>query len=371
MITSLRSLKIQGLRNISSAEFADFTRFNLFYGANGAGKTSLLESVHLLGLGRSFRNAKHQPLINYSADSAVVFGELSVGHAQDSKLSGRKVTLGVSRNRHDTGEIRIQGVRADSVAELAALMPLQVLNAETFQLLLGAPSLRRQFLDWGVFHVEQSFLIQWRRLQRALKQRNSLLRRGKISRLELAPWDIELVSLATAVTRLRQEYFELWLPVVRDMVGFLWPEGRELDFSLYIGWDKKLSMQDILEKQFSRDQELGYTSQGPHRADIKIRLRGMPVGEVLSRGQLKLLSAAMRLAQGAVLRSYSDKQCVFLVDDLPAELDQQRRSALCELLIGLQSQVFLTSIDPQSIASSGFDPKELSVFHVEQGAVYP
>lgn len=369
-IAWLQSLNIQGLRNISSAEFPQLSRFNVFYGANGAGKTTILEAIHLLGLGRSFRGAKHKPLINYDKDEFVVYGELSSATAIDTDLRSA-VAMGIRRHRDGSGEIKVRAQRARSAAELAALLPLQVVNAETFQLVLGAPVLRRQFLDWGVFHVEHRFLEQWRRLQRCLKQRNSLLRRGKISTLELQPWDEELSQLAVSVTAYRNAYFKAWLPELLAKMERLWPEGKDLVFTFHPGWDdKKYEFGELLQHQLPRDKEQGYTAYGPHRADMKIRLNGLPVADVLSRGQLKLLSASMRLAQAAVLQSAQAKQCIFLVDDLPSELDEQRRSSFCDLLSELGSQVFVTSIDRHGMANAGFDQQELSVFHVEHGAVY-
>lgn len=369
-IARLQSLKIQGLRNIAIAEFPQLSRFNVFYGANGAGKTTILEAIHLLGLARSFRSAKHKPLINYDKDEFVVYGGFSSAPAGDSG-PGPLVPMGIRRHRDGSGEIKLRAQRAGSAAELAALLPLQVVNAETFQLVLGAPVLRRQFLDWGVFHVEQGFLEQWRRLQRCLKQRNSLLRRGKISNLELQPWDEELSRLAVSVSAYRNAYFKTWLPELLAMIARLWPEGKDLVFTFHPGWDdKRFEFSELLQRQLPRDKEQGYTVYGPHRADMKISFHGLPVGDVLSRGQLKLLSVSMRLAQAAVLQSAQEKQCVFLVDDLPSELDEQRRSLFSDLLSDLGSQVFITSIDRHGMANAGFDQQELSVFHVEHGAVY-
>jgi DNA replication and repair protein RecF len=365
--TWLQALKIQGLRNISTAEFTQFSRVNIFHGANGAGKTSLLEAVHLLGLGRSFRGTKQKPMISYGSYEAVVYGEIFAGTVNAAQT---RVSVGVRKDRNGAHEVRVGGQRRSSVAELAALLPLQVINADTFQLLLGAPALRRQFLDWGVFHVEHGFLELWRRLQRSLKQRNSLLRRGKISAQELRSWDVEFSRLAVCVTRSREQYFAAWQLVLLKMMERLWPEGRELEFIFFPGWDIKQDLPELLQRQLARDKEKGYTACGPHRADMRIRLQGVPVGEVLSRGQLKLLSVSMRLAQAEVLQVTQHKQCIFLVDDLPSELDAKKRGLLCELLDDLRIQLFVTSINKRDLTNSGFDQREMSMFHVEHGAVY-
>jgi DNA replication and repair protein RecF len=362
----LHTLKVQGVRNISRAELSDLSRINLFYGDNGAGKTSVLEALHFLGLGRSFRSNKHLPIIGYQEDSSVVYGELSI----ESRFPSTLVSVGVQRGRDGTNEIRIDGQRASSVAQLAEIFPLQLINADTFQLLLGAPGIRRQFVDWGVFHVEHTFLDLWRRMQRTLKQRNSLLRRGKIGATELTPWDQEFGRLAEAITDSRKDYFERWQQELIAITEKLWPGGMSIEFSFYPGWDRRLNAFEMLKRQSDRDRDLGFTSMGPHRADIKIRVNGLPVSEVLSRGQLKLLSLTMRLAQGAMLSACGNKQCIYLVDDLPAELDIERRAVVCELLLESDSQIFLTSVERYGLDLSALDSKTLNVFHVEHGVVH-
>lgn len=359
----LETLKIHGLRNIARAELEGFSRFNVFSGDNGAGKTSVLEAVHIIGLGRSFRMNRHRPLIQHDASAAVVYGEVK-------SAQGALSSVGVRRARSREHMIKLDGRRLSTTSELASLLPLQVINSETFQLILGPPGLRRQFLDWGVFHVEQDFLAQWRRLQRSLKQRNSLLRHGKMRREEVAPWDAEFLQAGESVAKMRERYFSLWLPVMDAVLGRLWPEGvGEVNFALYPGWAASESLLDIMNKQYVKDRELGYTTMGPHRAELKISCHGAPAGDVLSRGQLKLVSAAMRLSQAVLLQAGEEaKSCVVLVDDLPSELDDERRGLLCRELAALGGQIFITSVDG-GLAASGFGSHELTMFHVEHGFI--
>ncbi len=366
----LHTLKVQGVRNIARAELGDLSRVNLFYGNNGAGKTSVLEALHFLGLGRSFRSNKHLPIIGFQEDSSVVYGELSIGRSRSEILPPGLVSVGVQRSRDGTNEIRIDGQRASSVAQLAELFPLQLINADTFQLLLGAPGVRRQFVDWGVFHVEHTFLELWRRMQRTLKQRNSLLRRGKITPTDLMPWDQEFGRLAEAITDSRIGYFERWLQELLAITAKLWPADLPIDVSFYPGWDRRLNASEMLQRQAMRDRDLGFTSMGPHRADIRVRVNGLPVSEVLSRGQLKLLSLTMRLAQGSMLSASGSKRCIYLVDDLPAELDIERRAEVISLLLERHCQIFLTSVERHGLDLAALDSNTLSVFHVEHGVVH-
>ena len=156
-------------------------RINILHGDNGSGKTSLLEAIHLLGMARSFRSTRLNPVISHEQGSCTVFGQVELGEEQSS-------ALGISRDRSGEIRIRINGQSVRSAAELAETLPLQLINPDSFRLLEGAPKLRRQFLDWGVFHVEPRFLQAWQRLQQALRQRNSWLRHGTLDAASQAAW---------------------------------------------------------------------------------------------------------------------------------------------------------------------------------------
>jgi len=146
---SLSRISVTGIRNLLPVTLSPSPRINILHGDNGSGKTSLLEAIHLLGMARSFRSTRLNPVISHEQDSCTVFGQVELGEAQSS-------ALGISRDRSGEVRIRINGQTVRSAAELADALPLQLINPDSFRLLEGAPKLRRQFLDWGVFHVEQA-----------------------------------------------------------------------------------------------------------------------------------------------------------------------------------------------------------------------
>jgi len=147
---SLRRIMVTAVRNLHPVTLLPSPRINILYGAHGSGKTSVLEAVHLLGLARSFRSTRLNPVIQYEQSACTVFGEVEL-------TEGGTCKLGVSRERQGEFTIRIDGQNARSAAQLAELLPLQLINPDSFRLLEGAPKIRRQFLDWGVFHVEPRF----------------------------------------------------------------------------------------------------------------------------------------------------------------------------------------------------------------------
>lgn len=356
----IHRLDITDVRNLRQVHLTELAPINIFYGVNGSGKSSILESVHLLSLAKSFRSHKLNPIINHQADRCIVFGEVI--------SSENVVPIGVQRSKKEGGLIKVSGKTLRSVSELAEHIPLQTINSDTFRLLEGSPSVRRQFLDWGVFHVEHRFHNVWKDTQRSLKQRNTLLRHGKIDAQQITVWNSELIKNGEQLDSFRQKYFEQLVPVFEKILSNLL-EIEGLTVKYFRGWDKEKPLEVLLQENFAKEQEQGRTLSGPHRADLRIRYKGLNAAETLSRGQQKLVVCALRVAQGYLLGEMVGRQCVFLVDDLPSELDQTHRKALCHLLEEMDCQVFLTCVDHQDLQNCWSSKAKTKLFHVEHGQV--
>jgi DNA replication and repair protein RecF len=357
---SIHKLQLTTFRNIAQEALELASGVNLIAGENGSGKSSLLEAIYFLGLGRSFRNTQQTPLIQHGMRSCSVFGELSGG-----------ITLGASRSLDDAPRIRVQGEKAQSSAELAKHLPLQLLNAEAFRLLEGGPKIRRQYIDWGVFHVKHQFHNHWREFQRSLQNRNILLKR-RAPEAELAPWTQEFVRHAKEIDDSRSAYLSVFLPFLEQMLGRL-IQVDELSLRYIRGWSEEEDISLVLERGLQRDLSFGHTVAGPQRADLKIKVGPENACDILSRGQQKLLVSAMKLAQGAFLAQESGQQCLYLIDDLPAELDKENRVKVCSLLRELGGQLFLTGTDQDElleiITSSNYELQECKLFHVKHGRI--
>lgn len=359
---SLTRLLVTNLRNLTSVDLQPSADVNLIFGKNGSGKTSILESIHVLSLGRSFRSHKIKALINEHQPEMTVFGRIKEG-ADD-------IPVGVSRSRTDGSSFKVRGQAVGSLAELAGVLPLQVINADAFLLLEGSPKVRRQFLDWLVFHVEPGFFAAWKVAQRCLKQRNTILRRGRIEGSELKVWDRELILATDRMTQMRVNAFSVFSDVFRQLVDeFVIADG--LTLGLYRGWEKNKNYTEVLADTLERDIRLGFTGAGVHRCDIRIRIKGHAAAEVLSRGQQKLLVCAMKITQGVVFAQLTGRRCVYLVDDLPAELDTEHRQLLVDWLDRLATQVFITGVEKQALVQPWQDKpgREIKLFHVEHGEI--
>ena len=358
---ALTRLALSNFRNIVAADLPLAPAVNLFCGENGSGKTSLLEAVHMLGTGRSFRSRQSQGVIQYGEEALTVFGRLNNGSS-----------LGVEKRRDGQGRIRINQAAAETSSQLASCLPLQVINSESFGALDGGPGVRRQLLDWTVFHVEHSFAGHWKAYQSALKQRNALLRRGKIDRNLLAPWERQLVQSGQLVDKLRRTVFERLYLLFKERLEDL-PEAvfGELDIHYRSGWKKDLGLAEALQAALDGDMGQGFTRVGPHRADIRFVIHGEPAHSVLSRGQQKMAVCALRTAMASAVEG--PQRPVFLVDDLPSELDKANQALFARWVASCASQVLVTGIDHRETArpwlalpSPWCEPK---MFHVEHGSV--
>ncbi len=233
----------------------------------------------------------------------------------------------------------------------------------------GPPAGRREFLDWGVFHVKHDFLAIWKRTRRALKHRNALLRRGRIQLQEIVVWEQELATWGEQMDALRREWFRGFLPVFEETLKALIPlPGLSLHYAR--GWDKERSLAAVLHDSRHTDQQMGFTQQGPQRADLRIKVNKQAAVEVLSRGQQKLVVSALKLAQGRFLERTAQRHCIYLIDDLPAELDERNRHQFCELLEEMQCQAFITSVEPTALRGAWHATTSVKMFHVkhaEQG----
>lgn len=354
---ALTRLLIRDFRNIESADLALVSGFNFLVGANGSGKTSVLEAIYTLGHGRAFRSILTNRVIRHQCEEFVLHGRLD--------NADRQSAIGLRKNRQGDSTVRIDSSDGHKVAELAQLLPMQLITPEGFTLLNGGPKYRRAFLDWGCFHNEPGFFAAWSNLKRLLKQRNAALR--QVTRYQqLQVWDQQLVPLAQQISDWRAAYSTAIASDIAATCAQFLPEFT-VSFTFQQGWEKESHYADILERQFERDRGLTYTAVGPHKADLRIRADGTPVEELLSRGQLKLLMCALRLAQGEFLTRQQGRRCLYLLDDFASELDSDRRHLLAERLKATQAQVFVSAVHAEQVADM-VDEKG-RMFRVEQGKI--
>jgi DNA replication and repair protein RecF len=357
----LSQLDIFQVRNLENIRTNCHPQANIIFGANGSGKTSFLESIYLLGRGRSFRHRDLRVVVNNHADELVVSGRL----LRDQSATSHQ--LGIKRTSRGLFEARLDGKPLQTAAQLVSELPLQLIDAHSFMLLEGGPLQRRQFLDWGVFHVEHDYTNLWRRFQKTLKQRNQLLRHGRMDEDLLRTWTAELIPLCEHITRFRRQYLSSLAGHVSNAVSAFEGLGK-VSLEYYCGWDEERTLADVYTADHGRDIGTKTTNHGAHRADIRIKVDGRAAAEHLSRGQIKLLVYALKLAQAGYYRENTGESCLFLLDDLPAELDYQHRRQVISYLNDLGCQYFITGVDKKDFEGL-VKTVPHQMFHMEHGVV--
>ena len=357
----LTRLQIRQLRCLADAELQPQPGLNVLVGANGAGKSSVIEAMHLLGYGRSFRGRVSDGLVRTGAPHLEVYAEW-----QDGAGGSHRAGL-----RHSGGrwEARLDGAAAPSLTDLCAQVAVVTFEPGSHDLVAGGAEHRRRYLDWGLFHVEQEFLPQWRRYSRALKQRNVLLKSGPAPSA-LEPWDRELAESGERLTRLRQAYLEQLEGFVAAQAQAFLGELGQLSLEFRPGWKRDdVGLLDALLLGRERDLALGYTGVGPHRADWRVDFSQLPGREALSRGQEKLTALACILGQASAFADRNGAWPLVCLDDLASELDLRHQTQVLERVQQSHAQVLLTGTQiPEILRSTG---APYTLFHVEQGQIRP
>ena len=355
---ALQRVVIAHVRNLQAVVLELSPGLNIVYGENASGKTSLLEAIHLLAYARSFRSHHLKNVISRDSDFLRVSGQLI-------QTDAAPVPIGIEY-RQGKLHMRVAGGDVKKTSELAQFIPVIVLHQECQRFLSDGPRLRRKFIDWGVFHVEHDFLSVWRRYMRALKQRNTLLQTGS-GKVSIRAWDKELVEAAQALHMVRGRYCEELIVVATRYLQQLMPSRHAISLHYKPGWDENQDLLEVLDKTFEQDQRRGFTHYGPHRGDINVLVNGMPAHEGLSRGQQKLLISALLIAQAWMHQQRSGRACIFLADDVKAELDQEHVRRIVSLLEGLAIQIIMTATERESLESHC--QLAHKTFHVERGSV--
>lgn len=347
----ISTLRVSNFRCIEAANIELAPQLNAICGSNGSGKTSLIEAAYFLTRADSFRPGRRQRLIRDGSSQASIFAKLASQTNPQHRLG---VDIG---QPEETARIRHNGETL-KVHELVRLLPVLFVDPVLHQLLEEGPAHRRRFLDWGVFHVEHAFFDAWRRYRRALQQRNRALRAGA-GNASIEAWEPELISTAGIIDELRHRQMERLCQIMPDLL----PENlRQTQFEYRPGWAQGMSFAQALQASRERDREAGFTQRGPHRADLRILLQGHPVPERASRGEQKVITIAMHLAQARSLK-HSGQNCLLLIDDLAAELGLHYQRWLEDCLRAAECQCLLSFLDPSRA------PADARMFHVEHGVV--
>ena len=352
-------LELRNFRNIAAATLELSPRFNFLIGPNGAGKTVVLEALHLLLRGRSFRTRRMSFLVRHGEPG------LAVQALCRDPVRGRE-NISLSKDQANRTELRVNEEPIKQTSAVAGLLPLQLLLPDLADLVFGEPRGRRQWLDWGAFHVKHDYVGVLRRYMRALRQRNALLRSGDSRTLDT--WTDRMIEIGEVVIDTRTEYVQEVNDAVISSAEALAP-GLDIRVRHYPGFDGD-SFAEEVGARTAGDVKLGFTQVGPHRADVRLEAGGNAAAGVLSRGQGKLVASALRIGQARGLLINQSRPSLFLIDDVWTELDDDHSARFMRLLDEMGCQILATSTH-EPVAARSVAADRVRVFHVKQGQIAP
>jgi DNA replication and repair protein RecF len=352
----LHSLQIKGFRSFDHASFDFHPHRNLVYGGNAAGKSTVLEAVQFLSVGKSSRSKNPEQLVRT--------GNVGFSIGCDCEFRGHQHRLSVQFSGGNKQTI-IDGVMGRKSHETARIMPISLISPENHYDFQRESKQRRSALDWVLFHVEQDFQVVWIRYHRILQQRNAELKRTTNSKV-VAAWNDELALHGDVIHEQRLEAVRKISPIFRNICANLLPGLGNCEIELKTGWNSAEGLGPCLIRDFDLDRRHGYTHSGPHRSDLLLTAAGVDEPSELSHGQRKLLFIAIKLSQAMFLYKSCSLECVMLVDDLSAELDLNSQERLAKQLADFPGQLILTSLDPAKWSEIW---PEFWSFHVKHGQV--
>lgn len=352
---SIDQLVVEHFRNLSALNLEPGPGINVIYGENGSGKSSILESIYFLALGRSFRTHLIPRIVQFGTDHLSIFALLN-------RAKENEVRVGIERALRGDKKMKLNGVYINSQIPIAQQIPLILLTTESHRYFHDGPKVRRQWLDWGVFHVEHSFYPTWRLFNQALKQRNAALKTN-LTNVEIEAWDQDIFESAYLLDEYRSNYIAALEPYFLQMLEAL--ELPHLQLRYNRGWSTERDIKEVLKQDLEKDRISGFTKHGPHRADLTVYADKTPAGDYLSQGQQKLAAYALHLSQGMLIHHKLNHSPIYLIDDLPSELDPRKRQLIAHILRKTPAQMFVTGITLDEL-SDVVKLEEAKMFHVEQ-----
>jgi DNA replication and repair protein RecF len=354
----INNLLLKNFRCFDTLDISLSSGINFFYGKNGSGKTSILESLYLCSSGKSFKSSNIKSLIQLDKDSFFI----------KSYDNERGYTLQISKRNNSSMAILLNNSKVTS-SKLIKEFPVTAIHNNTFSFADASPDFRRKLLDRALFVSNDQFSETWFSFYRCLKQRNSILRGGTLKNIE--PWDTKIADEGIKLNKYRADFFNLTLNELYNIIDKLDESKsinylKNIDIAMYSGWPNDRPLLNIIADNRHQDLKRRSTTLGPHKADIKFLINNIDARQILSRGEQKLFSILWCCAQHEVLRKSFNIKASLIIDDIKSELDDSTFLVFLNLLKFLNNQVIFSCIDDHF--SSKIEPnfREFKKFHMEQ-----
>lgn len=354
----VRRLAVTNFRNLCDTEIFPCDGINVIYGDNAQGKTNLLEGLWLFTGGHSFRGAKDSELPRLDREKSVNMPSASLSLDFFSEERNQKAVLNIENGRRNSV---INGVKKKNGSALVGKVRAVIFSPEHLLLVKEGPQRRRNFIDGALCQLKPGFAGALSIYNRALQQRNALLKditRFPELRDTLEVWDMRLAKLGVTVISERVNYISRLVPQVKEIYNGIskGKEQIELRYSPSVKFSAEgfshAEAEEIFISELKRtihsDIRSGFTTIGPHRDDLDIEINGLSARAYGSQGQQRSAVLALKLAEAETLAGISGESPIVLLDDVMSELDQSRQDYLLNHLHG--RQVFITCCSPETVS---------------------
>lgn len=363
---TLEQLTILNYKNIAEAQLQFSPKVNCLIGNNGMGKTNVLDAIYYLSYCKSFTsNNEHSAAINHDANFLMLQGRYS------RKGSTEEISLSVQRGKRKT--VKRNGKDYKRLSEHVGLLPLVMISPLDWDLIRGGGDERRRLMDQIISQGNRKYLDALIRYNKALEQRNSMIKNDYRDPLLYESVENVMQSTAATLHESRKQWLEEFTPIFMRYYSAISGDAEQVRLS-YKSHLTELSMQQLLNANRDRDMIMGYTTRGVHRDDIDLWLGDHSMRKTGSQGQCKTYTIALRMAQFEFLKKYTGTTPILLLDDIFDKLDERRVVSIINVVSNSQDfgQIFITDtnrthLDEIVSMMSG----DYSMMIVENGAINP
>ena len=359
----IEKLFLNNYRNYSYSEFDFSSGINVLTGGNAQGKTNCAEAIFYLCTGYSPKATKDKQVIKNGETSATIKGIANASYG--------KVTVEITFNEKGRKDIKVNGAKVSKMGEFIGSINSVFFNPSELKLIKESPEDRRRFMDISLSQMSKSYFYALQKYNNVLSQRNNLLKSDDKELIyETLPfWDIKLCEYASIVISERQKFIQKLLPICKEKHSILTDGREEIDVTLdcaFSGTEEEIttSLLNELKARYEKDIILGYTTIGPHRDDIKIKVNGEDVKIYGSQGQQRTCALSLKLAELEIFRQTFNEYPLLILDDAFSELDKNRRAQLLKVTKGIQTIITCTELTSEML-----DMKEFKIFKIEDGKI--
>jgi len=342
---TIQQLFIRRFRNYTESHFSFSQKMNVIVGPNALGKTSLLEAIHLLALGRSFRTTRTTDMIQREAESFFLDAQF--------ESNGIEQRIAVAMSPREKRVIHNQ-TQYSSLSPLIGLLPVITMTPDD-DLIKGGPDSRRKFLDLQIAQFDPLYLHYLTRYQRAMRHRNQLLRNHTLE--AISPWEEEMARSATYVVKRRKSLTQSLQTLAQESHHYLSGDHGTLGLNYLSHFEGNFL--DQYQKTRKKEVIMGHTMTGPHRDDLMIKIDDQEARHFASEGQKRTCVTALRLASWHLLKQQTGQNPLLLIDDFGVSLDELRRKQLLQCLPEF-GQVFITCVDPLPLSDANVNIFEIN-----------